>query len=204
MNVGLRKNKSLIAGSLAAFGASLCCITPVIAGLASVSGIASTFAWIEPYRPYLIGLTVLLFATAWFQQLKGTKEIDCNCKEEKKSFWQSKTFLSILTLIAVLLIAFPYYIKEIYPASRQDNIVVLKSSNVREVEFKIQGMSCDGCIIEVNNEISKVNGVINYHTTLQPQSSIVKFDATKTTVDSILNAINKTGYTVVSYNEMKN
>ncbi|MEJ7680346.1 MAG: hypothetical protein WKG06_21325 [Segetibacter sp.] len=40
------------------FGASLCCITPVIALLAGSSSIAANFSWIEPARPYLIGLSI--------------------------------------------------------------------------------------------------------------------------------------------------
>ncbi|MEK7254190.1 MAG: heavy metal transporter, partial [Bacteroidota bacterium] len=40
------------AGALAAVAASLCCITPVLALLAGTSGLASTFSWLEPARPW--------------------------------------------------------------------------------------------------------------------------------------------------------
>jgi mercuric ion transport protein len=42
------------AGLLTAFAASLCCITPVLALFSGATGIASTFSWMEPYRPYLV------------------------------------------------------------------------------------------------------------------------------------------------------
>ena len=52
-------NKKLIGTSvLTALAASICCITPVLAVLAGTTGLASTFSWIEPFRPYLIGFTV--------------------------------------------------------------------------------------------------------------------------------------------------
>ncbi|HBQ61761.1 MAG TPA: heavy metal transporter, partial [Balneolaceae bacterium] len=47
--------KWLGAGLGVAFIASLCCITPVLAVLAGTSGIASTFSFMDPFRPYLIG-----------------------------------------------------------------------------------------------------------------------------------------------------
>jgi len=67
-------------GLLTAIAASLCCITPVLALIAGTSGLASTFSWLEPFRPYFIGLTILVLAFAWYQKLKPQKKIDCNCE----------------------------------------------------------------------------------------------------------------------------
>ena len=63
-------------GLLTAIAASLCCITPVLALIAGTSGLASTFSWLEPFRPYFIGLTILVLAFAWYQKLKPQKKID--------------------------------------------------------------------------------------------------------------------------------
>jgi len=83
------------AGVLTAIAASLCCITPGIALLAGSSSIAANFSWIEPARPYLIGLSIAVLAFAWYLKLKPAKtnDMDCNCETAKKSsFLQSKTF----------------------------------------------------------------------------------------------------------------
>lgn len=57
----MKTDKKLIGtGLLTAIAASLCCITPVLALVAGTSGLASTFSWLEPFRPYFIGLTVLV------------------------------------------------------------------------------------------------------------------------------------------------
>ncbi len=83
------------AGVLSAIAASLCCITPVVALLAGSSSVAANFSWIEPARPYLMGLSVSVLAFAWYLKLKPAKTntIDCNCETTKKtSFLQSKTF----------------------------------------------------------------------------------------------------------------
>ena len=79
------ENKLIGAGLLTAITASLCCITPVLALIAGTSGIASTFSWIEPFRPYLIGLTILVLGFAWYQKLKPQKEIDCDCEMDEKT-----------------------------------------------------------------------------------------------------------------------
>ena len=52
-----KKNNKLVgAGVLSAVAASLCCITPVLALISGASGVASTFSWMEPARPYLVCL----------------------------------------------------------------------------------------------------------------------------------------------------
>ncbi len=36
----------------------------------SISGAASTFSWLEPIKPYLIGVTIIVLVFAWYRQLK--------------------------------------------------------------------------------------------------------------------------------------
>ena len=194
-----KNSKGWVVGLLTAVAASLCCITPVLALLGGASGLASSFSWIEPFRPYLIGLTILVFAFAWYQKLKPQKQVDCDCEaDNKKSFWQSKSFLGIVTIIAALLISFPYYAKAFYSKPQETNVIVVDKSNIQEVVFKIKGMTCESCTEHVNREISKVNGVIQFQTSYVNANSTVKFDNTKTSIDSIAAAINSTGYKVVS------
>lgn len=82
-------------GILSAVAASLCCITPVLALFAGTTSIASSFSWMELFRPYLIGITILVLAFAWYQKLKPRtkEEIECACEEdEKPPFMQTKKF----------------------------------------------------------------------------------------------------------------
>lgn len=199
MTTTTKNSKGWVAGLLTAVAASLCCITPVLALLGGASGLASSFSWIEPFRPYLIGLTVLVFAFAWYQKLKPQKQVDCDCEaDNKKSFWQSKSFLGIVTVVAALLIAFPYYAKAFYPKPQEPKVVVVDKTNIQQAVFKIKGMTCESCTQHVNSEISKVNGVIGFQTSYENANSTVKFDNSKTSVDSIAAAINSTGYKVIS------
>lgn len=190
-------SKTWIAGLLTAAIASLCCITPVLAVFSGATGIASTFSWLEPYRPYLIGLTVAVLAIAWYQKLKPKKtDIDCVCEEDKPSFWQGKTFLGIVTVLAVLLMAFPSYSKIFFPKKQANQIIIVDKSNIQQVILKIKGMTCESCTETVNLALSKVPGVLDYKTDYKDGSSIVKFDNSKTGENDIADAINKTGYKV--------
>lgn len=199
MTTSTKNSKGWVAGLLTAVAASLCCITPVLVLLGGASGLASSFSWIEPFRPYLIGLTILVFAFAWYQKLKPEKQVDCDCEaDNKKSFWQSKSFLGIITIVAGLLIAFPYYAKAFYPKPQEIKVVVVDKTNIQQAVFKIKGMTCESCTQHVNSEISKVKGIVAFQTSYENANSTVKFDKSKTAIDSIINAINSTGYKVVS------
>lgn len=190
------------AGLLSAFAASLCCITPVIALLAGSSSIAANFSWIEPARPYLLGLSIAVLALAWYVKLKpsNNNNMDCNCETTKKlSFLQSKTFLSIVTVFAILMMTFPLYAKMFYPKPKAQAATVAVVDNKQQVNCTIQGMTCEGCEEHVNNELSKVKGVIAYRTSYANKNSMVSFDKSKVDVKTIEAAINKTGYKVTEY-----
>lgn len=205
MTTQTKNSKSWIAGIFTALAASLCCITPVLALLGSAGGLASSFSWIEPYRPYLIVLTMVVFAFAWYQKLRPKKQADCECEEDgTPSFWQSKTFLAVITVIAALLIAFPYYANLFYPKPQETKIIVVDKSTIQQAVFTIKGMTCESCTEHVNSEIGKITGVIEFQTSYEKASSTVKFDNSKISVDSIAAAINKTGYSVVSQTLTKN
>ncbi len=199
MNTTKSGNKTWIAGILTATAASLCCITPVLALISGTSGIASTFSWMEPYRPYMIGLTVAVLGFAWYQKLKPKKaDVECDCEEDKPSFWQSKTFLGIVTVLAVLLMTFPSYSKIFFPKKQTNQVIIVDKSNIQQVKLNIKGMTCEGCTETVNLALSKVSGVLEYQTDYKTGSSVVKFDKSKASELAITNAVNETGYKVTN------
>lgn len=200
MSTQKSNSKTWVAGLLTAAAASLCCITPVLAIISGTSGIASTFSWMEPYRPYLLGLTVAVLGFAWYQKLKPRKkdEIACDCEEDKPSFWQGKTFLGIVTLLAFALMAFPKYSHIFYPKAEKKEIIVVDKSSIQQVEFKIKGMTCEACTEHINLALSKVPGVLEYKTDFKTRSSTVKYDNSKTKEQTITDAVNETGYKIVN------
>jgi copper chaperone CopZ len=195
------ENKLIGAGLLTAVTASLCCFTPVLALIAGTSGIASTFTWIEPFRPYLIGLTILVLGFAWYQKLKHKKEIDCECDTDKKpKFLQKKTFLGIVTAFAIIMLAFPYYSGIFYPNTGKQ-IIVVDKSDISTTELKISGMTCANCEEHVNHEVNKLIGIVNSKASYENGNAIIEFDRTKTNETEIEKAINSKAYRVTGKKE---
>ena len=191
-----KSNKFLGVGIITAIAASLCCITPILAIIAGTSGIASTFTWIEPFRPYLIGLTILALGIAWYQKLKREKDIDCECDtDEKGKFIHSMFFLGIVTLFAVVMLVFPYYSEIFYPSAENHSVIVEKSS-IKSIEFSISGMTCSSCEEHINYKVNNLNGIVNSKASYEKGNAIIQFDKTKTTTTEIEKAINSTGYKV--------
>lgn len=201
-----KKSIGLVAaGALSAIAASLCCITPVLALISGTTGAASAFAWMEPFRPYLIGITILVLGIAWYQKLRTRKgdEIACACEEdEKPSFWQSKLFLGIVTVFSLLMLLFPYYSQVFYPKS-ESKVIVIEASNLVTVNLEIDGMTCQSCSEHIKYAVAKLPGYIESTADHKTGKANVKFDKTKTSLDEVINAINNTGYLVVNHEIIK-
>jgi copper chaperone CopZ len=200
-------SKWIGAGLLAAITASLCCITPVLAVLSGVSGVAATFSWMEPVRPFLIALTIGTLGFAWYQKLKPRRaeEIECECEEdEKPSFWQSKNFLGIVTIFAALMLAFPSYSGIFFPESNASNIVIVKENDIVDASLTIKGMTCTGCEHSVNFALTSSEGVIDASSSYETGIASVKFDKSKVSIDELAAAVEKeTGYKVTRIEEIQ-
>jgi copper chaperone CopZ len=169
--------------------------------VAGSSSLAANFSWLEPARPWLIDLSITVLAFAWYLKIinPGTSGKDCCDTTKKSSFLQSKTFLSIVTLFALLMMAFPLFASRFYQKPKTQVASIIPTNNTHQVKFTIQGMTCVGCEEHVNKELSKEKGVLAYTTLYTSRSSLVSFDHSKTGVKAIEAAINRSGYEVKSY-----
>ena len=205
------------AGILSAIAASVCCIVPVIAVIAGTSGIASMFSWLDPARPFFIGITVLALGFAWHQKFKPAKAeaVDCDCVSEKPTFFQSRTFLFTVTIVSALLLAFPYYASIFYPEDKPQTTTISNSlppdktpaaviarGTVHTAECKIPGMDCEACTVSIQHELLKHPGVIAANVSYEKKTATIRFDSSKTSMLSIVKTINSTGFTVTTCNNI--
>jgi len=198
-------NSPAFVSLLTAVTASVCCITPLLAILAGSSGLVTTFSWIEPFRPYLIALTIGILGLVWYLKLKlkTQEEIDCACDEEEKpSFWQSKNFLFIVTVFAGLMLAFPYYSNIFYSQPSKD-IVYVSQSNIIKHTFEVEGMTCAGCEAHVESEVNNLDGILSVKASYENANTVVEYDKTKVDLTAIRKAINTTGYKVIDTENKK-
>ncbi|MGI8952455.1 MAG: mercuric transport protein MerTP [Chitinophagaceae bacterium] len=188
--------KIISAGLLTAAAASLCCIAPVVALIAGTSSAASAFSWLEPFRPYFISLTILLLGFSWHQKFKPQKTDECDCDTiTKQKFSQTKLFLGLITIFAVLMITFPYYSKVFYQAN-ENPIIISNKETIQEVELKIQGMTCAAWEEHIKHEVVKLRGIISADISYANSNAIIKFDTSKTKLKVIEKIVDTTGYKV--------
>ena len=181
---------------LTALSASMCCITPVLAIAAGTSSLATSFHWLEPLRPYFVSASVLVLGFAWFQSFNTKKEDGCGCENPKKnSFFQSKTFLGLVTVISALLVSFPSYSK--FFLSGSSSASVQQQSKAKKIVLSVSGMTCSSCEYHIESEVKKLTGISFVKASYEKSSTTVEFDEQKVKADKIIAAINGTGYKVV-------
>jgi len=193
MKTDKKSKTAAYTGLFAAIAASSCCIPPVIALIAGIGGSASSLAWVEPFRPYLILLAVIAIGYAWYNYLKPKTKDDCGCGIEKPKWYQTKGFLIGITLFSIVSISFPYYAHIFYPNNKKE-IIVVNESNIENTTIPIEGMTCDACQNHVNHAINQLPGIINVESSYNKANTTVSFDKSKTNINDIINAINSTGY----------
>lgn len=180
---------------LTALSASMCCVTPVLAIVAGTSSMATSFHWVEPFRPYFIATSVLVLGFAWFLTLRPKKEEECNCETpKKKSFFQSRMLLSAVTMISFLLITFPTYSKVFF--NNSEIILAQDQNKSKKLELTVSGMTCSACALHIESEVKKLSGVSFVKASYEKGSATIEYDEQKIKTDKIVEAINGTGYKV--------
>jgi len=104
-------NRSMIAAVIAAIGASLCCVGPLVLLALGIGGSwISNLAALEPYRPIFIGITLIFLFLAFRKLYLVPRQCapDDACampstlRNQRIVFW-------IATVLLIALLTFPYY-----------------------------------------------------------------------------------------------
>ncbi len=64
--------------------------------------------------------------------------------------------------------------------------------------LKIQGMTCNHCVLRVTKALKAVPGVQDAQVNLQKGEAVVTYDDAKTAADKLSSAVAEAGYRVVS------
>ncbi|MCT4583262.1 MAG: mercuric transport protein MerTP [Flavobacteriales bacterium] len=191
--------KAIITGVIAALAASSCCIPPLIAAIAGIGGASSSLSWMEPFRPYLIGIAIIAIGYAWYAHLNPKKVDDCGCEIVKPKFYQKRSFLIGMTLFSFISITIPYYSHLIFPDNKKE-VVVDNDSNIKKVEIQIEGMTCDACQNHVDFAVNELNGIVSVKTSYEKKNTVIEFDTKQTSIEEINQAINSIGYKPIKNN----
>ena len=102
--------KTVVASVVPAAAASVCCIGPVVAAALGAGALGAASTRMEPYRPWFLGVTVVLLGTGFVSAYRREPECaDDTCAPTSRR--SAKTILWIAVVVVGLLAAFPYYMR---------------------------------------------------------------------------------------------
>lgn len=218
------KEKTVLGGAiLSAFVASLCCIAPLVFVLLGM-GTLGMGAIFEPFRPYMMGGSVILLALAYYWiYFKSDTSASCDSGKEcaTKPVSRVSRFGLWFATFAVILFALTPYItasianrigtnEPIVAKSNDDCCITNKPSksenavssdiqpltNSKRVTFTVTGMTCVTCEPAIRLALEKTQGVIRTDVSYERGNAIVDYDPQQTTPEKLREVINGTGYKV--------
>jgi hypothetical protein len=83
----------------------------VLFSLLGAGALGAALVKLEPYRPWFMGLTVLLVGMAFYGAYRPNQAEACNdgiCRPQSRQ--TAKALAWVVAVMAAILIAFPYYI----------------------------------------------------------------------------------------------
>ncbi|PIP67908.1 MAG: hypothetical protein COW92_03975 [Candidatus Omnitrophica bacterium CG22_combo_CG10-13_8_21_14_all_43_16] len=178
-------------GILSAAIASICCLGPfvlILLGLGSL-GIGAA---IGKYHWYFIAAALLLLTFAWGSYLKKKRACDLKaCKMENKKITLFTLIISTLIVaIFVTLNIYTYVVQKDFTDKRTKAGLI----ETRTVVIPVEGMTCFTCELAVSSAIKKVKGVVTAKASAKEGKARVEYDPSKTSIEQLVEAINKTGY----------
>lgn len=107
----MNANKTLLASALAAVGASICCVVPLVLVMLGIGGAwVSTLTQLEPIRPLFVLLALGLMAAAWRKLYRTARVCEPNnpCADPRIRPRQRLIFW-LVSVPLLGLLAFPWY-----------------------------------------------------------------------------------------------
>lgn len=65
---------------------------------------------------------------------------------------------------------------------------------MESITLNVEGMTCGGCVKSVTRILENTDGVAKAEVSLGNKSAVIEFDATKTNVDALIEAIEDGGF----------
>lgn len=176
----------------------LCCIVPFIAIISGLTGGATLFSFLDPWRPLFLTVSASILAFGFYQEYKP-KNLDkmrpcCREKAEGKSK-RNRRFLWATTIISALLFSFPFY-SHLFINARASQTTNTKQ--LKTIQLFVEGMSCQGCANNIMLTLSQTEGIIKDTVVFKTSTAAVTFDQARITPEQIVTAIENIGFNAMS------
>ncbi len=185
------KSKGLLA-SLGAVGAavaaSACCIGPVLLGGLGLGG-AALGAALEPWRPWLLGITAVLLGVAFYRVYRVQPQacVDGTC-ETPRSRRGARLAVWLAAVLASTAGAYPYLVTSA-EADPPD-----PAPGAETMTLTIRGMTCQACTGHVRTALEAVPGVLSATVEHPAGKAVVTLAEPKPDAADLVRAVRKAGY----------
>jgi copper chaperone CopZ len=188
--------KSLAIAILSALISRLCCVIPFVAIISGMTGGATMFSFLEPWRPLLVTISVSILAFGFHQAYKKPNNIDklrpcCKEKAEIKSK-RNRRYLWTTTVISVVLFSFPFYSHSFINTTSSQKA---DTKNIKTIQLSIDGMSCQGCANNIMLTLSRADGILKDTVVFATKTATVTFNESKISSPQVIATIDNIGFT---------
>lgn len=177
---GTSRKTLLLGGSVvAAIGASLCCILPVVAAV-SGAGVLAAGAAFERWRPWLLGVTGVLLAGGFllaYRDHRKACERGSLCATRPMSRWNILA-LAAVALLVIGLAAFPYYSGTVAQTviRHGGQTVTAGPAALVTAAFRIPDMDCPACAVSLSAGFRRLPGVADAKVDYGTRRAVVTYD----------------------------
>ncbi len=77
---------------------------------------------------------------------------------------------------------------------KNEKVIIVKKSDIVRKSIGVNGMTCVGCEVTLEENISKIEGVVSVEASHTEKEAIIEFDSTKTNINTITKTIKESGY----------
>lgn len=195
-----KNRRSIAAVVIAGLAASVCCVGPlVLLGLGIGGAWVGNLTALEPFRPYLMGLTFLALGYAFYKIYRKPKAEECEpgsyCANPK-SDRINKIALWVATVFVIILLAIPYITPQLMADQERHSTdqAVPAQLSAEKVILDVPGMTCPSCPFTVQKSLERLDGVISAEVTFETKKAQVTYDPARVSIDQMVEATTNAGY----------
>ena len=197
----MKQITTLLGAMLAAVAASACCVLPALLGVAG-AGALGFGAALEPYRPYFIGLTVLLLGAAFYFAYRPATSVcdgEGRCASSATTGIQrfNRVMLWGVALLAVAAMAYPqvasYRAQAAAPATAGEVLASVEKQATTAM-FAVGNLTCPKCTTGITEALKKTPGVRDVRVDFDTTRGTVRYDASRVRVPQLRAVIERSGF----------
>lgn len=191
--------KSLLLGGsiVAAIGASLCCILPIVAAVSGAGALAAGAAF-EKWRPWLLGVTGVLLAGGFLLAYRDHRKA-CKpgslCATRPMSRWNFLA-LAVVALLVIGLAAFPYYSGTAAQTVIWHGGQTVSAGSAAHVTaaFRIPDMDCPACAVSLSAGFRRLPGVADAKVDYGTRRAVVTYDPAVQSPAALKKVVTEAGF----------